>query len=55
VARPPAGNEAGAAQESATIERAVRWTLQGGGKRAAASVTFRSLDQHGCLLSSDTG
>ena len=38
-----------AAQESATIERAVRWALQGGGKRAAASVTFRSLDQHGCL------
>src|SRR5262249_25917015 len=44
-----AGDEAGAAQESATIELAIPRVLQGAGERAAVSVTFRSLDQHGCL------
>src|SRR5262249_42513047 len=44
-----AGDEAGAAQESATIERAIRRALQGAGERTAAGVTFRSLDQHGSL------
>ena len=50
-----ARHQAGAAQEGATVERAIRLTLQRGGERAAACLTFRPLDQHGRLLSSDTG
>ena len=44
-----AGDEAGAAEESAAIDPAVRVALQCAGKRAATSLTFRSLDQHGYL------
>src|SRR5262249_18721745 len=43
------GSEAGAAQEGAAIETAVGLTLQRAGERGATSLTFRSLDQHGCL------
>ena len=44
-----AGHQAGAAQEGAAVERAIRLTLQRGGERAAACLTFRPLDQHGRL------
>src|SRR5262249_47135350 len=44
-----AGGEARAAQESAAIETAIGLALQRAGEPAATSLTFRSLDQHGCL------
>src|SRR6516162_6440698 len=44
-----ARDEAGAAQESAAIETAIGLALQRAGESAATSLTFRSLDQHGCL------
>ena len=50
-----AGGEAGAAQEGAAVETAFGLALQRAGERAAASLTFCSLDQHGRLLSSDSG
>jgi hypothetical protein len=46
--------ETGATQEAATIERVTALAWQRGGERAATRLTFRSFDQHGCLLSSDT-
>ena len=49
-----AGEQAGAAQEIATIERVLALAWQRGGERASTGLTFRSFDQHGCLLSSDT-
>jgi hypothetical protein len=48
----PAANETRAAQESATIERGGSLRMQGATECAAAAMTFRSLDQHGRLLSS---
>ena len=51
-----AGREAGAAQEGAAVDAAVGLTLQRAGERAAACLTFCSLDQHGRLLTSpDSG
>ena len=50
-----ADREAGAAQEAAAIEGAAGLTGQRGGERAAACLTFCSLDKHGRLLSSGTG
>src|SRR5262249_12384303 len=47
-ARETAGDEPGAAQEAAAIETAI-WRLQRASESAATNVTFRSLDQHGCL------
>src|SRR4029450_6522619 len=47
--RETAGDQAGAAQESAAIEAAVALAWQRAGERAATSLTFGSLDQHGCL------
>src|SRR5512132_1501141 len=43
------GDQAGATQESAAVEAAVILALQRAGERAATSLTFGSLDQHGCL------
>ncbi len=53
--REASGRQSGAAQERPAIEPAFRLPLQSAGKRTAASLSFGSLDQHACLLSSDTG
>src|SRR5262249_31182697 len=42
-----AGGEAGATQKGAAIETAVALAWERAGERAATSLTFRSLDQHG--------
>ena len=43
------GDQAGATQESAAVEAAVTLAWQRAGERAATSLTFGSLDQHGFL------
>ena len=51
-----ASHKARAAQEGAAIEAAFSIGLWRACQRAAAGLTFRSLDQHGCLLTSpDSG
>ena len=46
--REPAGGKARAAQEGAATEAAIRLAGESG-EIAAPRLTFRSLDQHGCL------
>ena len=46
--RETAGGEARAAQEGAAVEAAVRLARESG-EVSAPGLTFRSLDQHGCL------
>src|SRR5207302_6837836 len=47
--RKSAGDEAGAAQETAAVERAARLACERGSQRAAARLAFRPFDQHGRL------